>query len=124
MNDELKPCPCGKVPTKILIDETLSGKWINFYGNCCSEWMGETRNNYAIGDERERNAIDGWNAMPRTTNTEVVDWIPVSERLPDDCETVLCYEPNCNEDVFTYRLGDDVDDAITHWMPLPEPPEV
>lgn len=49
-------------------------------------------------------------------------WVSVKDRLPDDLETVLCYEPNCDEDIFTYRLGDDVGCAVTHWMPLPESP--
>ena len=51
------------------------------------------------------------------------EWIECSHRLPDDTETVLCYEPNCDEDIFIYRIGDDVNGVITHWQRLPLPPK-
>lgn len=49
-------------------------------------------------------------------------WVPVTERLPDDGEYVLAYSA---DDDFTtvearHRFGAF---QITHWMPLPEPPE-
>ena len=60
------------------------------------------------------------------------DWIPVAERLPDECERVMV----CNatdgwvtigsrELTGTYHHwdGDDYEELCepTHWMPLPEP---
>jgi hypothetical protein len=60
-------------------------------------------------------------------------WIPVTERLPDECERVMV----CNaidgwvtigsrELTGTYHHwdGDDYEElcAPTHWMPLPSPP--
>lgn len=65
-------------------------------------------------------------------------WIPVSERLPEDGVWVLVYVhgdiglawvkhySDLPEDVW-YGLGEGfrlVDDAPTHWMPLPPKPEV
>ena len=64
----------------------------------------------------------------KTPGVTVQQWIPVSERLPDE-----------DTEVLTYRKGgisiellhdgvwgdDDVEYApykVTHWMPLPEPP--
>ena len=61
-------------------------------------------------------------------------WIPVSERLPADGEWVWCYGPNrgceaaCISKYWDGWVGTDrknlVAGAYTHWMPLPEPPEV
>jgi hypothetical protein len=61
-------------------------------------------------------------------------WIPTSERLPADDEWVWCYGPNRGcEAAFISKYWDGwvgtdrknlVAGAYTHWMPLPEPPEV
>lgn len=63
-------------------------------------------------------------------------WIPVTERLPTDpVKKVLIFAPHTHGnivDVGRY-LGADgwvlegwylTQNAVTHWMPLPEPPEV
>jgi hypothetical protein len=65
-------------------------------------------------------------------------WIPVSERLPEHQDTVLLYVEDYGEWItLGQRSGDGwyVNEAaegggpkpldrFTHWMPLPEPPEV
>ena len=66
-------------------------------------------------------------------------WIPVTERLPDNCKDHLCL---CNIDghteypfamVLRYYLVDEKPHFqhesehglhVTHWMPIPEPPKV
>lgn len=58
-------------------------------------------------------------------------WIPVSERLPKECHAVLICKDG-NETSYGYRLSGDwyeenvrlaaYDITVTHWMPLPEPP--
>ena len=81
----------------------------------------------------------------------VQEWIPVSERLPDVCDSYLVVvkykyawetEYNIDTDVATFLPYDDPDAYIdnrwntyndwdegqqyihiTHWMPLPEPPK-
>ena len=59
-------------------------------------------------------------------------WIPVTERLPEAGERVLCYcRANIYEVMKMRTDGDWVYDVhhiymhsfVTHWMPLPEPPK-
>lgn len=66
-------------------------------------------------------------------------WIPVGERLPDDYGDVICWyvdaatgeghcgfgccEPNQQTGEREWDIV-GVFDPPTHWMPLPEPPEV
>ncbi len=66
----------------------------------------------------------------------VQEWIPVTERLPEEGETVLifgywhekfqplmCYlSPHRKGEWFTSVAGQQVY-TVTHWMPLPEPPK-
>ena len=69
---------------------------------------------------------------------QVPRWIPVTERLPEDRSDVLvvAYWPErwgvymgwCAPERAAWSvhigIGDRNDVAVTHWMPLPEPPEV
>ena len=55
-------------------------------------------------------------------------WIPVGERLPDRSVAVLVYSSNgihrASLDSFGQWLDDDENPGkrVTHWMPLPSPP--
>ncbi len=69
---------------------------------------------------------------------QVPRWIPVDERLPEDRSNVLVvaywherwgvYMGWCAPERAAWSvhigIGDRNDVAVTHWMPLPEPPEV
>ena len=69
-------------------------------------------------------AIDALKEQPR--------WIPVEERLPDnDQGYFIVWSGSCNYageavwDGYTFRwIANDNNACATHWMPLPEPPEV
>jgi hypothetical protein len=63
-------------------------------------------------------------------------WIPVSERLPQEDEDVIVFTDEENEmGVHVASIDEDgvwcpshgdgwMFPTVTHWMPLPEPPEV
>lgn len=58
-------------------------------------------------------------------------WIPVTEGLPDADTTVMTFEPDSIEPIWPgYYDGEQWKDVmgdgrihVTHWMPLPDPPE-
>ena len=62
----------------------------------------------------------------------IPQWIPVSERLPEDGKTVIAYfqrfgdvgEAVYDKDLNGFSDGRGGCYGASHWMPLPEPPEV
>ena len=59
-------------------------------------------------------------------------WIPVTERLPRECERVIGYMAWNAMTAIEYQHGrwysiDHLeplpDEAVSHWMPLPKPPK-
>lgn len=70
-----------------------------------------------------------------TENNVGSKWIPVTERLPEHCVTVLSYDGrhyrNVKTDSYDHCFEcwlSDMDNildesTVTHWMPLPEPPK-
>ena len=59
------------------------------------------------------------------------EWISVKERLPEETYLVLVWDNDCDQVAIASLqrdgswCGDGVwkDANVTHWMPLPEPPE-
>ena len=67
MNNELKHCPCGKTPERLIIEPGLSCKYAWACGSCCNEWSVEFRTDYKeIGsDACMALAVEAWNLNPR-----------------------------------------------------------
>lgn len=67
-------------------------------------------------------------------------WVSVADRLPDEGDIVLCFEPRKYNQCVTQFIdsksgfqkewyekdgdGFGYHPFITHWMPLPEPPDI
>ena len=77
----------------------------------------------AVGGESYRKRA--WDC-PLVEVPEPMKWIPVTERLPDVWEKVITFDKD--EGVReNWRCGDKTSWSrgyhVTHWMPLPQPPE-
>ena len=81
-----------------------------------------------LGDKQQVPTIDPESLRPR--------WIPVTERMPVEAKKVLCFLALSGGPMVEtgYYMGDEGwyytgieaphHGIVTHWMPLPEPPEV
>jgi Lar family restriction alleviation protein len=114
---ELKPCPFCGGSAELLSDVACIDWWV-----CCEDCENNCRS-----DQEKSEAVAAW-------NRRASGWIKVSERLPEVGEVVLLFtdlggmDTGYRDDVCFLNPGgwywDQEDNAIgvTHWMPLPEPP--
>ena len=120
MNEELRPCPfCGG--TNICTEKGIN---LNYCDSCSAEANIEHWNNRPIEDALNARIAE---------LEEKQRWIPVGERLPEITVPVLfladwdaIYE-GCIYDgktITLYYFDNYQDSDITHWMQLPELPEV
>ena len=86
---------------------------------------GDDRLDYSFGDVADHLIAHG---------VTVQEWIPVTERLPEDDSDVLAYSrigeesriyPACysNGVWFDCVFNAPATDTTTHWMPMPNPPK-
>ena len=119
--DELQPCPfCGG--TKICTEKGIN---LNYCDNCSAESNVEHWNTRPIEDALRKRIAELESAQR---------WVPVSERLPDNWESVLTIDISkstrdmvtafYNPETSLWSTHFSCDLWVTHWMPLPEPPIV
>lgn len=91
---------------------------MNAVGGCSRYWAG------VIADGLMENGV--------TDNNDGRKWIPVTERLPNNLETVLCYTNFEEVRIWQWNerwnswiglVADYGKNVVTHWMPLPEAPK-
>ena len=72
------------------------------------------------------------NGVTFATDNNVGRWIPVTERLPKHGDIVICFIKNGEQDMLQWDSFENLwvgkqwtykRHAVTHWMPLPEPPK-
>ena len=115
---EMKPCPfCGG--TKICTEKGIN---LNYCDNCSAESNVEHWNTRPIEDALQARIAE-LEAQQR--------WIPVSERLPEDWTMVLFTNGVTRgigqfdkDGFYDYWYEYSFNKPVTHWMPLPNPPEV
>jgi len=63
MSNELKKCPCGKVPDELFIAEGSTFRWRYVSGNCCGEWAIEARVESGLNDSEgiKHECMVAWN---------------------------------------------------------------
>jgi hypothetical protein len=141
MSEELRPCPfCGEQVFPPLASSLDDG-----YTRCglCGAKMQHRRwQTRPIEDALQARIAeltecigsqmaDVYTLKARIAKLEAAQrWIPVSERLPEDMRNVLGLSRNAqlvvsyiDEYKMWYAPGADML-RVTHWMPLPQPPEV
>ena len=132
INEELKPCPFCEGAAGLHNNTAKSAYWVE-----CSE---PNCGFYSRNTVSPRVSIEVWNTRPtevalRAELAELREanrWIPVEERLPEagvkaiatdgDHVDMALYDYN-NEWDWWVPIG-NADEEITHWRPLPAPPEV
>jgi len=59
-------CPCGEVPTDLIIAAPRGSKYGTVAGNCCAVWQMEFKVGYPKNEaEALKRGVDAWNAQPR-----------------------------------------------------------
>lgn len=133
---DLLPCPfCGKPDTaKIMtvaececMDDPTEWDKTHYGVVCCKSIEGGCGASTGWDHESPEETAKAW-------NTHASGWIPCSERLPEKSTPVLisvqCHRVTAFYDavkgVFMLTETEGLFysmSAVTHWMPLPEPPE-
>ena len=131
MSEILRPCPfCGSADIR-----TEPGINLNYCDKCSAEANIEHWNTRPIEDALNKRIAELEAEIERLTSHSNIErqddkWIPVSERLPEDLQSIIVFTKDRKTYIIRFlelygREGfGSLSDIVTHWMPLPEPPEV
>jgi hypothetical protein len=62
----LKPCPCGEVPSELVLYVNHAESYMDVNGDCCTQWqVTACIGSPSSAEERMLLAIERWNAAPR-----------------------------------------------------------
>lgn len=105
---DLLPCPfCGG---KAELHEDPFEEWTS-YVQCGSCYL-RTAEHF-----NSESAAKYWNTRPSP-------WIPCAERMPEPQTVCIISNGKFVAAAYPFMLDRGYAESITHWMPLPEPPEV
>ena len=131
MSEILRPCPfCGSADIR-----TEPGINLNYCDKCSAEANIEHWNTRPIEDALRARIAELEEEIDQLTSHSNIErqddkWIPVSERLPEDLQSIIVFTKDRKTYIIRFlelygREGfGSLSDIVTHWMPLPEPPEV
>ena len=95
----------------------------------CGEWQASDPGK-SLEERRREISHAATEEVPSAVEVGECCWIPVSERVPEEEQRVLVWSQSNGLHIAyldLWRQWRDADDnygkKITHWMPLPEPPE-
>lgn len=76
----LLPCPCGKVPTKLNIQDGNTYRWRIISGDCCGEWAIESSRIEinSTPEQIEKQCATDWNNSSRGNDTRLREQLAIA----------------------------------------------
>ena len=125
--------PYGKPTIDVMekLVELIAQKVCYTWSESCDEWMPHDCGKCYANDCHISEVADHL----ISNGVTVQEWISVDDRLPRTNVGVLVYTPRLKNifeafykvdgkwEIFSYRGGEILNDEVTHWMSLPEPPK-
>ena len=104
--EALAPCPCGQVPSRLIVQCEYRAKYAYVGGDCCDEWQIEFRNNYEPPGSAASIALAraAWTKAPRRQEGAEMEQLHAKGRK------AWADVPDASKWVDELRGGDDLPD--------------